>query len=118
MLSSPSPSPAKRWPRGQRFLLSLRGTEVEAAYQAAIREVRALGRGALDVAERRWSEPLGLMACDGVVLSELRPAKRSLAELSKSLEVCGTTPTQVRDAVDRLVAAGLVEPAPVAREAA
>ncbi len=118
MLSSPTPSPAKRWPRGQRFLLSARGTDVEAAYQAAIQEVRALGRDALDLAQRRWSEPLGLETCDGVVLSELRPGKRSLADLSKSLEVCGTTPAQVRDAVDRLVARGMVEPISVAREAA
>jgi len=115
MLSSLKPGPGKRWPRGQRFLLSARGAEVETAYRAAVLEVRALGREALELAQKRWAEPLGLEARDGVVLSELRPGKRSLSELSKTLEVCGTTAPQVRDAVDRLVARGLVEPTPAAR---
>lgn len=118
MLTSLKPSTAKRWPRGQRFHLSARGAEVEATHRSAVQEVRALGRDALDLAQRRWAEPLGLEPCDGVVLSELRPGKLSLSELSKGLEVCGTTPTQVRDAIDRLAARGMVEPVPVAREAA
>ncbi|HVP69057.1 MAG TPA: hypothetical protein VMT17_17540 [Anaeromyxobacteraceae bacterium] len=118
MLTSLRPSPAKRWPRGQRFLLSPRGVEVEAAYRVAIQEVRALGRDALEVAQSRWATPLGLEGHDGVVLSELRPGRRSLPELTHALEVCGTTPGQVRDAVDRLVERGMVEPVPSVREAA
>lgn len=118
MLSSLRSPPAKRWPRGQRFLLSSLGVVAEAAYRAAIQEVRALGRDALDLAQSRWAAPLGLEGLDGVVLSELRPGKRSLSELSQALEVCGTTPGQVREAVDRLVERGMVEPTPSVREAA
>lgn len=112
MLSTRDPHPARRWPRGQRFLLSARGAEAEAAYRAAILEVRAMGRNALELAQKRWAEPLGLESCDGLLLSELRPGKRSLSELSKALEVCGTTAPQVRDRIARLVARGLVEPIP------
>jgi DNA-binding GntR family transcriptional regulator len=50
-----------------------------------------------------------------VVLSELRPGKRSLAELSRTLEVCGTSPDQIRAAVGRLVQRGLVDALPMVR---
>jgi len=115
MLSSLNSSPS-RWPRGQRFVLSVRGAEVEASYRAAIQEVRALGREALELAEKRWAGPLGLEAWDGVILSELRPGKRSLPDLARALEVCGTSAKQLRDSVDRLVAKGMVEPTPLLRE--
>jgi len=117
MLSSLNPPPGKRWPRGQRFLLSARGAEVEAAYRTAVQDVRAQGREALELAERRWADPLGLEPCDGVVLSELRPAKRSLPDLFRALEECGIPAPKVREAIERLVTRGMVEPV-LLREAA
>ena len=74
MLSSLGPGSGPRWPRGQRFALSLAGTEAEVLWRAAAQDARAMGRGALDIAHRRWADPLGVDPTDGVLLSELRSA--------------------------------------------
>jgi|GEM_PF-2732147 len=112
MLTSLKSPAGKRWPRGTRFSLSARGAEAEVAYRAAVQEVRALGRPALESAERSWATPLGLVHADGVILSELRSGRHSLSEICAALETCGITQAEVREAVDRLAAAGLVEAAP------
>jgi DNA-binding IclR family transcriptional regulator len=85
----------------------------EAAYRTAVMDVRSLGRDALTQAERRWAETLGLSPSDGVVMAEIRPGRRSLADLARALETCGTPPAQIRESVDRLVEKGLVEPLPL-----
>jgi hypothetical protein len=108
----------KRWPRGQKFALSQRGIEAEAAYREAIVAARTSGRSALDVAQQQWAAPLGVAPQDGVVLGELRGGKRSISELAKSLEDCGTTAADVKAAIDRLTDALLVEAAPAAAAAA
>jgi hypothetical protein len=118
MLSSLDASKGLRWPRGQRFALSASGTEAEASWRAAAQDARAQGRSALDVAHQRWADPLGLDPSDGLVLSELRPGKRSIAELVRTLEVCGTSQDQVRASVRRLVTRGLVDALPPARPGA
>lgn len=112
MLSSLKSLAGKRWPRGTRFSLSARGIDAEVAYRAAVQEVRAQGRLALESAQRSWATPLGLTHADGVILSELRSGRRSLSDICAALETCGITQAEVRGAVDRLVTAGLVEPAP------
>jgi len=113
MFSAPQPVHARRWPRGQRFGLSARGVDAEAAYRAAVQDVRSLGRDALTLAEKRWAEPLGLSPCDGVVMAEIRPGRRSFADLGHALQDCGTVPAQIRESVDRLVEHGFVEPLPL-----
>jgi len=113
MLDSLKPRAGRRWPRGQRFQLTPTGLAAEVAHSEAIREARALGRSALEVAQRRWAEPLGLQPCDGVVLGELKPGRRSLADVSDALENCGSSRADVKDSVDRLVERGLVEPLPL-----
>lgn len=113
MLSAPQQTGSRRWPRGQRFSLTPQGSEAEAAYRASVQDARALGRTALETAERRWAELLGLSTCDGVVLSELRPGRRSLADVVRALEACGTSAPEIRTCVDRLVEKGFVEPLPL-----
>jgi hypothetical protein len=113
MFSAPQPTHARRWPRGQRFALSARGIEAEAAYRAAVQDVRSLGRDALTLAEKRWADPLGLSPADGVVMAEIRPGRRSFADLGNALQDCGTMPAQIRDSVDRLVEQGFVEALPL-----
>jgi hypothetical protein len=113
MLDSLKPRAGRRWPRGQRFQLSPAGLEAEVAHADAVRAARALGREVLDVAQRRWADPLGLHPGDGVVLGELKPGRRSLADLAEALESCGSTRAEVKDSVDRLVEKGLVEPLPL-----
>jgi len=113
MLDSLKPRAGRRWPRGQRFQLTPAGLEAESTHADAVRAARALGRDALDVAQRRWADPLGLQPCDGVVLGELKPGRRSLADVAAGLETCGSTRAEVKESVDRLVEKGLVEPLPL-----
>lgn len=113
MFSAQQPEHARRWPRGQRFTLSAPGVEAEAGYRAAVMGVRSLGRDALGVAEKRWADALGLSPTDGIVMAELRPGRRSLADLARSLDACGTPAAQIRESVDRLVEKGLVEALPL-----
>jgi hypothetical protein len=115
MLSNLDAAKGPRWPRGQRFALSSTGAEAEASWRTAAQEARSLGRSALDGANRRWADPLGLDPSDGLVLSELRPGKRSIAELVRTLEICGASQDQVRASVGRLVSRGLVEALPPSR---
>jgi hypothetical protein len=113
MLTAQQPTTVRRWPRGQRFSLTPTGTDAEAGYRASVQDVRALGRDALEQSERRWAEPLGLTSPDGVVLAELRPGRRSLADLDRALDSCGTSSAEIRASVARLVDRGLVEPVPL-----
>jgi hypothetical protein len=106
-----TPQSTKRWPRGQKFLLSTSGTEAEARYRDGVHTARAQGRSALETAQRSWAVPLGLEPADGVVLGELRGSRKSIADLVRALEDCGTTAAEVKAAVDRLAGAGLIEPA-------
>ena len=112
MLSSLRPTGGRRWPRGQRFSLSPLGVESAVAYRQAVAGARAQGRDSLEAAERAWGEPRGLAPGDGVVLCQIEPGRRSLADLHRALEDCGTTAAEVKAAVDRLADAGLVEPSP------
>ncbi|GEJ59002.1 hypothetical protein [Anaeromyxobacter diazotrophicus] len=118
MLESLKPRAGKRWPRGQKFMLSERGVVAESTYRDALHAARAQGRTALDAAQRAWSEPLQLQPSDGVVLGELRGGKRSIADIARTLEDCGTSPAEVKAAIDRLTDAGLVEAVPAAIAAA
>ncbi len=112
MLESLKSSGGRRWPRGQRFALSPTGISAQIAYQVAIQEARTLGRSALEAAQGSWARGLGVAPGDGVVLSELRSGRRTIAEIANALEGCGTTPAEVKQAVDRLVGAGVIEPSP------
>jgi hypothetical protein len=111
MLDSLKPRGGKRWPRGQKFALSQAGLTAEAAYREAVQGARSQGRAALEVAQRSWAAPLRVEPGDGVVLGELRGGRKSIAELARGLEGCGTTANEVKAAVDRLADAGLVDPA-------
>ncbi|HVI93467.1 MAG TPA: hypothetical protein VM753_05645 [Anaeromyxobacter sp.] len=106
----------KRWPRGQKFTLSPEGGVAEEAYRAAVATARASGRAALDAALAAWAAPLGVQPGDGIVLSELRQARRGIPELSRALEEAGIAPDEVRAAIERLVGAGAVSPVPLASQ--
>ena len=111
--SSTSP---RRWPRGQKFTISLSGLRADEAYRAAVLNARASGRAALEAAVANWAVPYGVRPGDGVVLGELRSERRGLSDLASKLEECGIEAAEVRTAVDRLVSAGLVEPIPLASQ--
>jgi hypothetical protein len=111
MLDSLKPRGGKRWPRGQKFVMSPAGVTAEIAYREAVQGSRGQSRAALEAAQRSWAASLGLDAPDGIVLSELRAGRRSIAEIGRALEDCGTTTAEVKVSIDRLAQAGLVEPA-------
>jgi hypothetical protein len=105
-------SDGPRFPRGQKFTLSAAGKAAEEAYRAVVMAARSTGRSALDAAVAAWSSPLRVAPGDGVLLGELRGKPRGLSELSEGLDAAGIAPGEVRAAVGRLVAAGLLEPVP------
>jgi len=103
-------SDGPRWPRGQKFTPSAQGREAYEAHRQAVQQARGVGRGALDAALSAWAAPRQVEPGDGVLLGELLERPRGLADLSQALEDAGHSAAEVRAAVGRLVAAGLVEP--------
>jgi len=115
MLQS-KPDGGPRWPRGQKFTLSLAGREAHEAHRAAVQSARGLSRAALDAALAAWAEPRQVAPGDGVLLGELLEQPRGLPELARALDGAGTTASEVRAALARLVTAGLVDLVPTARQ--
>ena len=118
MLESLKPRGGKRWPRGQRFILSSAGIAAEVAYREAVHTARAQGRDTLTAAQKAWAAPLHVEPADGTVLGELRGGRKSIAEVARGLEDCGTSAAEVKSAMDRLSDVGLIEPATAAIAAA
>ncbi len=100
-----------RWPRGQKFSLSLAGREAQEAYRSAVVSARGQSRAALDAALGAWAEPRQVQPGDGVLLGELLERPRGLSDLIRALEGAGTSGAEVRGAMGRLVSAGLVDAA-------
>ncbi len=116
MLLGKASTTSKRWARGQKFVLSLAGASAEEAYRAAVLAARASGRAALDSALAAWAAPHGVAAADGVILAELSGKRLGLADLCDRLESAGIAAEDVRGAIGRLVAAGIVDPVPLASQ--
>ncbi len=106
-----------RWPRGQKFTLSLAGREAHEAHRTAVQAARGLSRAALDAALSAWAAPRQVQPADGVLLGELLDDPRGLGDLTRALEDAGASAAEVRAAVARLVSAGLVDLVPTARQA-
>lgn len=106
-------SDGPRWARGQKFSLSVAGTEAEEAYRAAVTGARGGGRPALDAALAAWAAPRQVAPGDGVLLAELKAKPRGLADVTRALEDTGIAAADVRLALDRLVKAGLAELVPL-----
>lgn len=117
MLSAWNRDAPKRWPRGQKFSLTVSGSSAEEAYRMTVAESRASGRAVLDGALAAWAEPRGISPKDGIVLAELRAGRTGVPQLVKELEAAGFAPDDVRAAIERLVAAAMVEPLPLPSEA-
>jgi hypothetical protein len=101
----------RRWPRGQKFALSAAGESADQLHRDTVNGSRSSGRTSLDAALVAWASPFGVHPGDGLLFSELRGQRRSLNELVESMETSGIEPAEVKAGLDRLVRAGLVEPA-------
>lgn len=108
----------KRWPRGQKFTLSPEGVAAELSYRTCVVAARTSGRSALDAALAGWAGPLKLAPGDGIILGELRDSRMGVPDLCRRLEDAGIPATEVRSALERLVAAGVVAPLPLASQVA
>ncbi len=113
MLIGKTPTGSKRWPRGQKFMLSSTGAAAEEAYRAAVLASRSSGRAALDSALAAWAGPRGVAPADGILIAELSAKPLGVADLCEKLESAGIVPEEVRAGIGRLVAAGIVEPVPL-----
>jgi len=110
------PDGGPRWPRGQKFLLSLAGREACEAHRQAVIAARGLSRAALDAALAAWAAPRQVQAGDGVLLGEMIDGPRGLPELTRAFEHAGTSAAEVRASLSRLVDAGLVDAIPTSRD--
>lgn len=106
-------SEKQKFPRSQKFRLSEKGHEAVKAYEVTIAEARTgHGRAEFEAARSAWGTPRGLTADDAPFLVEFGSG-RTLKETAEALADCGTTPRQVKDAADRLLGVGMLEPVPV-----
>jgi hypothetical protein len=100
----------RRWPRGQKFTLTPAGLEADAQHRQVVSDVRGSGRPALETALSAWAGPHRVHPGDGLLLGELRRGGCGLNDLADALEGAGIERGEVKAGLDRLVAAGLVEP--------
>jgi hypothetical protein len=100
----------RRWPRGQKFMLSAAGEAADLLHRETVNGSRSSGRSSLDAALAAWAAPYGVQPGDGLLLSELRGQRRGLGELIEAMESSGIEPADVKASIDRLVGAGLAEP--------
>jgi hypothetical protein len=101
-----------RFGRAQKFRLSPKGNEAVSAYSLMVEKARAgAGRAQFDAAREAWSAPRGLTAEDGLFLVEFGVGERTITEASRNLEDCATS-KEVKAAVERLLACGMLEPVP------
>jgi hypothetical protein len=99
-----------RWPRSQKFSLSETGTRAEQDYREVITAARAdAGRVSFDAARTQWAGALRVEPDDGMYLGELRGGPRTMEELWRALETCGQTRSDLKSAIRRLAAVGLVQ---------
>jgi hypothetical protein len=102
-----------RFGRAQKFRLSSKGVEATAAYSRMIEGAKeGTGRAQFDAARAAWGAPLGLSAEDGLFLVEFGEEGKTLPEATRNLDGCGTTPKEVKAAVERLLKCGMLEAVP------
>lgn len=102
-----------RFSRGQKFRLSPKGLEAKEAYALMIKEAQSgTGRAQFDAARAGWGAPRGLSPEDGLFLVEFGEGDRSVPEAVRNLDGCGSSAKEVKAAVERLLACGMIEPVP------
>ena len=106
-----NPERVMPWKPRHRFAVTPLGHEAMERYRAAVTTAQAgqMQRTELELAKERWATDLRLRAIDGIVLDELASGHNCLADLKPALESCDLNLRAARGAIDRLLAAGLVE---------
>lgn len=102
-----------RWARSQRFRLTAKGLEAERSWQERLAKDRAGsvgGRAGFDTASTEWAKAFGVQPDDAAFLSELATETRRLEDVLAALADTGVSREQVKTVLERLHAAGLLEP--------
>jgi hypothetical protein len=99
------------WKPRHRFVVTAIGMEAHERYLAAVRAAQGGpdARTQLDNAKRTWADEFKLRENDPIVLEELAGGAGSLSDMKSALEACGLHLRDARGALDRLLAAGLIE---------
>jgi hypothetical protein len=99
------------WKPRHRFRVTDAGREAFGRYQDSVTAAQAgpNPRSELDQAKLEWAEGHKLRVSDGIILEDLYAGRSCLAEMQDTLAACDLTLREARGALDRLLAAGLVE---------
>lgn len=99
------------WKPRHRFQVTDAGREAFGRYQDAVKVAQAGAnqRATLDQAKLDWAESLKLRVSDGIILEDLFAGRACLAEMQDTLAACDLTLREARGALDRMLAAGLIE---------
>lgn len=99
------------WKPRHRFTVTLLGHEAHQRYREVVRTAQngSDPRTQLDQAKQVWADELKLRANDVIVLEELAVGAACLTDMTPALESVGLQLRDARGALDRLIAAGLIE---------
>jgi hypothetical protein len=100
------------WKPRHRFRVTATGEQAARQYREAMAAAQQDGdiRAALERAKQEWATRLMLRPGDGILIDEMAAGATSLTDLQPTLEACDLSLRDARGVLDRLVAAGLIEP--------
>ena len=107
-----NPERVAPWKPRHRFRTTLAGAAAAGRYREMMTTAQQAedARTALEQAKQTWASSLGVRSGDGILLEDMAGGAASLAELQPTLEACDLTLRDARGVLDRLIAAGLIEP--------
>jgi hypothetical protein len=99
------------WKPRHRFAVTDAGREAIAGYHQAVAEAQNSPdpRVQLEAAKKTWADQFKLRPSDGIILDELSKGGITLADMSDALASCDLTLRDARGAIDRLLAAALIQ---------
>jgi len=99
------------WKPRHRFAVTAPGKDAIEGYHRVVVEAQqsADPRSELEAAKKTWADQFKLRPSDGIILDELSEGRITLADMADALAACDLTLRDARGAIDRLLAAGLIE---------
>ncbi len=116
MSETDQPSQRIRWARSQKFRLTPKGTEAELLWRTRLSEVRSQGKQVFEAALQEWATQFKVRPDDAAFLSELATQPVRLEDVAKAVADTGASREQVKQVLERLYEAGLMESAVPALE--
>jgi hypothetical protein len=110
MTDADQPTSRLRWARSQRFRLTAKGLEAERDWKERLAGAQGAGRSGFDTAVAEWAKSFGVKPDDTAVMSELAVETRRLEDVLAALADTGVSREQVKQVLERLHGAGLLEP--------